>query len=182
MLVVRTIGRGQAGYYLDGRTPEMWVGTGCAALGLSGQVDRAALVAALSGCDPDGHLLLQRRSTLHRAGFDLIFGAPKSVSLLAALTDGLSRPPEANAGAGQELEAMSDGARPGSVVVEAHDAAVRDTLAYLERRAAWARRGAGGRRVPGVRSGRRRLPSRFQLERRSPPPHPPGRGQPGPGC
>jgi len=77
VLVVRTIGIGQAGYYLDGRTPETWAGTGCAALGVSGRVDRATLVAALSGCDPDGHRLLQRRSTVHRAGFDLIFGAPK---------------------------------------------------------------------------------------------------------
>ena len=98
MLVVRTIGIGQAGYYLDARTPETWAGTGCEALGLSGRVDRAALVAALSGCDPDGHRAARAEITVHRAGFDLIFGAPKSVSLLAALTDGLSRPSDANAG------------------------------------------------------------------------------------
>jgi conjugative relaxase-like TrwC/TraI family protein len=56
-------------------------------------------------------------------GFDLTFSAPKSVSVLFAVGDG------AVAGA----------------VREGHDAAVRESLAYLEREACWVRRGRAGR-------------------------------------
>jgi conjugative relaxase-like TrwC/TraI family protein len=91
MLVVHKIGLGQAGYYLDGRSTGVWTGAGCDDLGLAGPVDQTTFEAALSGCDAGGRLLLSRRSPRRRAGFDLIFGAPKSVSLLAALMwNGLS--------------------------------------------------------------------------------------------
>src|ERR1017187_3033040 len=62
MLVVHKVSVGQAGYYLDGRSPGIWTGTGCDALGVAGAVDRATFVAALSGCDRDGRLLLGRRT------------------------------------------------------------------------------------------------------------------------
>jgi conjugative relaxase-like TrwC/TraI family protein len=141
MLVVRKIGVGQADYFLDGRALGYWTGTGCGALNLAGKVDRAAFVEVLSGCGPGGRHLLRRNSPGHRAGFDLVFAAPKSVSLLAGLTDGL----------GPERAAAGDncGATPlGPTIVGAHDAAVADTLAYLERRACWTRRGAAHKRVP----------------------------------
>lgn len=57
-------------------------------------------------------------------GYDLTFSAPKSVSILYAV-------------GGREVR---------SAVRESHDRAVRDGLAYLEREACVARRGAGGHR------------------------------------
>jgi conjugative relaxase-like TrwC/TraI family protein len=69
---------------------------------------------------------LRRIPSRRRAGFDAVFAAPKSVSLLAAL----GAPP--------------DGARLG----RAHELAVRDSLGFLERSATWTRRSAEHRRIP----------------------------------
>jgi conjugative relaxase-like TrwC/TraI family protein len=57
-------------------------------------------------------------------GFDLTFSAPKSVSVLFGIAD-------------------DDTAR---LVRDAHDAAVAQALGYIERNAAWTRRGKGGAR------------------------------------
>jgi conjugative relaxase-like TrwC/TraI family protein len=119
VLVFRPVGRGQAGYYLNGPHPGRWLGSGCAALGLEGHADAATFPAMLDGRGPDGSLLLARVPTNRRAGFDLVFAAPKSVSLLAALA-----PP---------VEAAA--------LVGAHDAAVVDVIDHLERWAALTRRG-----------------------------------------
>ena len=148
MLVVHKIGLRQADYYLDERCQGRWAGAGCADLGLGGRVERPALVAALSGCDLDGRLLLGRRSPRRRAGFDLIFGAPKSVSLLAGLTGGLDGPSDRLTAPFVRPGRWPDMATLGAVIVAAHDAAVCDTLGYLERRATWTRRGSTHTRIP----------------------------------
>ncbi len=165
MLVVRAIGAGQARYYLDGPSPGTWLGAGRQALSLAGAPSAHDLAAVLAGRDSSDRLLLRRLPRRHRAGFDLVFASPKSVSLLAALTGGTSA---------EAPPAMPDGASPrggiprsggpwptgpghtraegvtlpaGPAIVAAHDAAVADTLGYLERRAAWTRRGGAGRRI-----------------------------------
>jgi len=136
VLVVRPIGQGQTPYYLHGPLPGAWWGAGASQLGLSEAVDGPALRAVLGARHPDGSAL-RPTGPRHRGGFDLIFAAPKSVSLLAFAP---------------ELRALpGDGGPPGPLpvlqeirraVLDAHEAAVRDALAYLERRAVVARAGA----------------------------------------
>ncbi len=110
---------------LDGRPPTeapgLWVGRGSAAFGLDGTVDRAALEAALAGTDPGGRVLpgADRRRVVV-AGFDLSFGAPKSVSLLQALSE---------RDVAQRVQA-------------GHDRSVDAALTYLEERALAVRRSA----------------------------------------
>ena len=77
VLVLRTIGAGQAGYYMDGRSAGAWIGRGCEPLGLTGPVGPVDLTAVLVGRDGGGRLLLQRLPHRHRAGFDLIFARSK---------------------------------------------------------------------------------------------------------
>ncbi|HWE55665.1 MAG TPA: MobF family relaxase [Acidimicrobiales bacterium] len=71
-------------YFLNGPGPGRWT-AGADALGLSGSVSGGPLRAVLSGRDPvSGAHLAAPHSPRRRAGWDLIFAAPKSVSLLAA--------------------------------------------------------------------------------------------------
>jgi len=111
-----------------GEAPGRWVGTGAAAIGLSGRVDREQL----------GRLFEQARHPLTgeqlgrahqsfsdrqaRSGFGLTFSAPKSVSTLWAV-----------GGPGVTGEVRA-----------AHLAAVEAALDYLERHAAFSRKGKGG--------------------------------------
>ena len=84
MLYVRPIGANVGAYYLR-QGPGTWVGRGAADLGLSGDVDRSDLRAALLGRDPaSGRFLPLVRPPRRRAGWDLVFAAPKSLSLVAA--------------------------------------------------------------------------------------------------
>ena len=108
------------GYYAkddpDHRTASAWAGKGAAELGLEGPVDPETFRAVLEGRVPDGSdTRLGRRGKdgeiHHRPGRDLTFSAPKSVSL-AALVGGDDR------------------------VTEAHDRAVKRTLAWVESNAA----------------------------------------------
>jgi conjugative relaxase-like TrwC/TraI family protein len=101
-----------------GERPGIWAGRGAAQLGLAGEVTTEDLEALLSGHDPHtGELLGSRfvdRVTKHGklihavAGFDGTFSAPKSVSVLWALTG-------------------DDGWR------EAHDLAVQAVVDHVER-------------------------------------------------
>ena len=72
------------GYYAN-VAPSSWHGAGAAALGLTGPVDRDALVRVLEGHLPDGTDLSTRGNRAHdrRLGVDLTISAPKSVSLQA---------------------------------------------------------------------------------------------------
>lgn len=72
-------------YYTDGQLTEAseWAGSGAAALGLDGKVERATFEAVLAGRLPNGSVIPDGTRGAHRAGIDLTFSAPKSVSLLA---------------------------------------------------------------------------------------------------
>ena len=108
------------GYYAkddpEHRAASAWAGKGAEELGLKGPVDPETFKAILEGKVPDGSdTRLGRRGKdgeiLHRPGRDLTFSAPKSVSI-AALVGGDDR------------------------IVEAHDRAVTETLAWIEKNAA----------------------------------------------
>jgi len=117
---------GQDDYYLrDGEPPGGWAGEGAARLSLAGPVTKSEFEAALKGIDPKtGERLaaLGGRSQDHAAGWDMTFSAPKSVSVLWALSEARDRP----------------------AIESAHRAAVSTATRYLEQTAAWARRGKGG--------------------------------------
>lgn len=121
---LQTVASGVEDYYVGrGEAPGYWLGAGAGTLGLSGLVEAETLRAALGGVDPtSGERLGSGRGGRKVPGFDLTFRAPKSVSVLWGLSDPVT--------AGQ--------------VREAHDAAVAAALGYLERQAAWSRRGPGG--------------------------------------
>src|SRR5438445_12238928 len=119
VLVTKPIGVGRERYFLDGPGPGRWHGGAAAALGLAGVVTQEALRDVLAG------RRLPNTNRRRRAGFDLIFAAPKSVSLLAALAPPVIR----------------------RAIVEAHEAAVVDALGFLERHAARATRAHHGQRI-----------------------------------
>ena len=119
-----------------GERPGIWVGRGAVELGLAGEVTTEDLEALLEGLDPHtGALLGSRfrdRVTKHGtliqavAGFDGTFSAPKSVSVLWALTG-------------------DDGWR------DAHDLAVQAVVDHVERYGATTRvrvKGPGRTRMP----------------------------------
>jgi conjugative relaxase-like TrwC/TraI family protein len=134
MLNIGKLRPGGAAYYLEtvassveayytgaGEAPGRWVGAASARLALAGLVDAETLRTVLAGQHPgEGLALVGAGRTV--PGFDLTFRAPKSVSLLWALADEHT--------AGQ--------------VRDAHDAAVLAALDYLQRHAAFTRRGKGG--------------------------------------
>ena len=108
------------GYYAkddpEHKAASAWAGKGAEELGLKGPVDPEVFRQVLEGRVPDGSdTRLGRRGKdgeiLHRPGRDLTFSAPKSVSI-AALVGGDDR------------------------IVEAHDRAVKATLAWVEKNAA----------------------------------------------
>jgi conjugative relaxase-like TrwC/TraI family protein len=117
---------GQDDYYLrDGEPPGGWAGEGAARLSLAGPVTKSEFEAALKGIDPKtGERLaaLGGRLQDHTAGWDMTFSAPKSVSVLWALSEPRDR----------------------TTIETAQGAAVTTATRYLEREAAWARRGKGG--------------------------------------
>jgi conjugative relaxase-like TrwC/TraI family protein len=119
-------GRDRRGDYYLGRTGRerenagRWHGEAAPELGLSGTVRRDDLLRVWEGRDPrTGELLVARGSTgEHVAGVDVTFSAPKSVSVLWALTDLTER----------------------SAVEAAHDQAVLVALRHIERTVPLARR------------------------------------------
>jgi conjugative relaxase-like TrwC/TraI family protein len=122
-------GASRGDYYL-GRGGELqheaarWTGRGAAALGLEGEVRRAALLAAWDGKDPGSGAELVRRSAggEHVAAIDCTFSAPKSVSVAWALADADHR---------AEIEAMQS-------------RAVQVALAHIERHMPLVRRRIDG--------------------------------------
>lgn len=136
MLSIGKLAGGQETYYLSavadgvedyylgsGEAPGQWLGDGASHLDLAGRVNADQLRAVLDGRHPATHVsLLSQRQPNRVPGFDLTFSAPKGVSLLFALGD----PPLSSA------------------IRAAHDEAVRQALAYLEREAGEVRRGHEG--------------------------------------
>lgn len=112
-------------YYHDGgEPPGQWTGRGAEAFGLKGQVDKEQFLNLCEGFSPLGttRLVQNAGAENHRAGWDLTFSAPKSVSVLWSQADEATR---------KEIEA-------------AHFEAVKKALEYLEREAGYTRRGHAG--------------------------------------
>ena len=118
------------GDYYVSRAPEpgVWVGSGAAVLGVSGEVEAGQLARLFDeGRHPDSGapLGLPYRHDSKRTvvtGFALSFSPPKSVSLIGALGD----------------------AETAAEVRVAHDRAVQAALSFLEDHAAFSRTGRGG--------------------------------------
>jgi conjugative relaxase-like TrwC/TraI family protein len=91
VLLLTPIGPSAGRYYFQGQGPGRWTGAGIGALGVTGVVEQRQLTALLRGCDPrDGRFLPAWKPARRRSGWDFTLAAPKSVSLLAALADGVS--------------------------------------------------------------------------------------------
>lgn len=117
------IGAGVVPYYMDREHPGRWSEAATRLLGMDGPVEAAALRLVLQGRHPhSGRYLPAVRPARRRGGWDLIFTAPKSVSLLAA-----SCGPDDRASVGR-----------------AHVGAVDAVTAVLEDRAEVGRVGPGG--------------------------------------
>jgi conjugative relaxase-like TrwC/TraI family protein len=121
----QAVARGREDYYAGaGEAPGEWTGSGWAPEEHERDVSEAELRTLLQGRHPVSDAPLRRALARSALGFDLTFSAPKSVSVLY--------------GVGEPDASMA--------VRDAHDAAVRDALGYLERHACRTRRGRGGRR------------------------------------
>jgi conjugative relaxase-like TrwC/TraI family protein len=113
-------------YTRDGEPPGRWAGEGAERLSLEGPVTRAEFEAALTGLDPKTGARLAAlggRNKTHSAGWDMTFSAPKSVSVMWALSEKATR---------ERIE-------------KAHVKAILKAAKSLEKTSAWARRGKGGR-------------------------------------
>jgi conjugative relaxase-like TrwC/TraI family protein len=120
------VAAGVEDYYAGrGESPGRWRGCGAAAIGLpsGGRVQRHAFMALMRGRHPvDGSVLREIGARSKVSGFDLTWSAPKSVSVLFAIDD-------------------EDTVRH---LLAAHEHAVDEALAYVEREACWTRRGRDG--------------------------------------
>ena len=123
MLIINPASAGSARYWERSAVRSTWLGQGAPLLGLSGPVDVADLRTVMRGLGPDGVPLTSRPGLRQRQGWDLVFAAPKSVSLLAVAGP---------AGGTDELR-------------DAFRGAVADAVSVLGERAAWVR--SGGRQV-----------------------------------
>ncbi len=114
-----------ANYYTaGGEPPGRWWGQAAESLHLQGEVSAEDFSMLALGFSPSGRRPLVRNagSTLRRAGFDLTFSAPKSVSVFWSQSDAATR----------------------AAIEQAQHKAVTAALTYLEQEAARSRRGAGG--------------------------------------
>ena len=110
-------------YSRDGEPPGRWAGKGAERLSLNGPVTQTEFDAALRGIDPKtAERLAQLGGREHSAGWDMTFSAPKSVSVLWALSEAPER----------------------QMIAHAHRTAVLAASARLEATAGWARRGRAG--------------------------------------
>jgi conjugative relaxase-like TrwC/TraI family protein len=109
-------------YYTQnqGLANSQWSGQGAAILGLNGQVATEEYNNAYQGLDTQGNPLRQRQSgKKYNPGRDLTLSAPKSVSLLGLVKED-------------------------KAVIQAHQQAVKTTLAYVEQNCIFTRIGKGG--------------------------------------
>jgi conjugative relaxase-like TrwC/TraI family protein len=99
-------------YYLDAGEPAgVWRGDGALFLGLTGEVYDDAFLALMAGLDPaTGEPLGRQYGENSVRGFDVTASAPKSVSVLFALSDDATR----------------------QSVLDAHDAAVASMVDWIE--------------------------------------------------
>jgi len=119
-------------YSREGEAPGRWEGRAAERLSLAGPVTKSDFEAALAGLDPKtGAALIQANGRAHAAGWDMTFSAPKSVSVLWALSPESER----------------------KLIETFHTNAVLKATRFLEDEAALARRGKGGKiqeRVAGL--------------------------------
>jgi conjugative relaxase-like TrwC/TraI family protein len=119
------LARGSVDYYVDpDEPPGRWWGSGCNAVGLEDEVEPDQLRRMLDARHPHaGQVLGRSFGDASARGFDATFSAPKSVSVLWALSpDRWVR----------------------AEVLAAHDAAVTATLGWVEQHGAVTRRGKDG--------------------------------------
>jgi conjugative relaxase-like TrwC/TraI family protein len=113
-------------YHKGGEPPGVWHGEGAKELGLSGTVDKAEFLKLCDGFALDGEPLTQNAGKEnHRAGWDLTFSAPKSVSVLWSQADEETR----------------------HKIQEAQLKAVQKAIDYLEAEAGYTRRGKAGSEI-----------------------------------
>lgn len=134
MLSIGAMASGQGEYYLHlaredyylegGEPPGKWQGRGASTLGLQGEVAGDQLAQLLEGFSAVGHspLVQNAGKDRHQPGWDLTFSAPKSVSVLWSQADKQIR---------HEIQ-------------QAHAAAVKQAISYIEDTASFTRRGRGG--------------------------------------
>ena len=134
MLSIALVGTHQKQYYTNlsredyytegGEPPGEFFGNGAKHLGLKGVVDKETLANLMRGFAPDGATRLVRNagSETRRAGMDLTFNAPKSVSVAYS-------------------QASNDVRH---AIQEAHAGAVKAALSYIEDSAAQVRLGRNG--------------------------------------
>jgi len=117
-------------YYTEGgEPPGEWHGRMSGAIGLSGYVRPGQLQRLFEGYDPEtGEALASNSGQGHKAGWDCTFSAPKSVSVAWGLAD-------------EDLQQS---------IADAHDAAVRAGLDYLENKAFSSRDRDGGQPLQGI--------------------------------
>ncbi len=89
MLIINGVGSSVVPYFLDGRHPGRWSEGAERLLGLSGPPKPVDLRRVLDGRDPvSGRFLPAHRPPRRRGGWDLVFSAPKSLSILHASASG----------------------------------------------------------------------------------------------
>ena len=119
-LTTEASGQQPASYWRQDGEIGRWRGNGAKALGLDGSIERAAFRSVFEGLDPaTGQPLGRQWGKARWAAFDVAFSAPKSVSLLYAL---------------------SDDERVRQAVLDALRAGAEASAQYLEEHAAYARR------------------------------------------
>ncbi len=142
MLSVKSLGAADSGiaqyyehlgaddYYTEGgEPPGEWHGRMSGAIGLNGYVRPGQLQRLFEGYDPEtGEALASNSGQGHKAGWDCTFSAPKSVSVAWGLAD-------------EDLQQS---------IADAHDAAVRAGLDYLENKAFSSRDRDGGQPLQGI--------------------------------
>ncbi len=118
-------------YYTTGQ-PGQWIGSGAEALSLHSEVAKEDFARALLALDENGESLLykQKPNSERRAGWDLTFSAPKSVSAVWAVGE-------------QNLQQQ---------IQQAHDHAVQQAMEYLQAEGCIAaRRGKGGQNLENAK-------------------------------
>lgn len=126
MVSVTGVTSGQAEHYYQKdnyytKAEGQWQGKGEEALGLQGEVKKEDFQSLINGKAPDGSFEIQNggEAQNHRAGVDITFSAPKSVSIVS--------------------EVLGD-----ARIKEAHDKAVTEALKYVEQHYAQARQTQNG--------------------------------------
>jgi conjugative relaxase-like TrwC/TraI family protein len=109
--------------FIGGELPGVWAGTGAGLLGLTGEVDEECYLKLMEGKHPiTGEHLYQHNGKIHRPAIDAVLSPDKSISCAWARANPETR----------------------LLIEKAHHQAVIDTLKFIERHAAYSRRGHNG--------------------------------------